>query len=502
MTASTRAYEEGLKLSAQGQHAQAIAHYEQALTQAPNDTRVLFALGNTARVLGLARPAEEFFRRVLSLEPERIEALVNLSNLLRSKGNFASAEALLAPALARHPDSAELWLTLGSVHRETGNREEAAWHYREALSRKPNYPQALGNLADLLADDGEIEEALALYDRALRADKDNAQARMNRAVLHLLRGNLKDGWRDYAARLKLPGKVPIPDHKLPRWNGESLKRQRLLITAEQGVGDHIMFASVIPELAERAVREGGSIILECEPRLVSLFARSFPSVTVRPWDIETRGGVPLTHYGWLKNIGGATRFTEAGTLPRILRTSLDFFPTPNAYLVPERSESAAWRDEFGSAIGICWRSGKTGGHRALQYAPLEAWATFLRDWPGAVVSVQYDATPDEIAKLESLSNRKIVLPQGIDQKIELDRACALFCALDAVISAPTAVSWLSAGAGVPTYKVLYDTSWTSFGKRFEPFAPSCTCVMPDRRGDWADCFAQIRAALSQRPSRA
>lgn len=496
MTASAHAYEDGLRLSAKGQHALAIERYEQALAQTPNDTRVLFALGNTARTLGLARPAEEFFRRVLALEPERLEALVNLANLLRTQGNFGAAKALLSPALARNPQSAELWLTLGSVHREVGENPEAVRHYREALVRKPNYSPALGNLADLLADDGEFEEALALYDRTLRSDSDNAQARMNRAILHLLRGNLKEGWRDYAARLKLPGKAPVPDYKLPRWHGEPLKRQRLLVTAEQGVGDHIMFASMIPDLAERAAREGGGIILECEPRLVSLFARSFPSVTVRPWDTETRGGVPLTHYGWLKSAGGATRFTEMGSLPRVLRTSIESFPKQNTYLIPDADDVTHWRRIFGNAIGICWRSGKTGGHRTLQYAPLDAWASFVRDWPGAVVSVQYDATADEIAALENLCGRKIIVPEDIDQKNELDRACALFSALDAVISAPTAVSWLSAGAGVPTFKVLYDTSWTSFGETFEPFAPSCTCVMPKQRGDWTDCFAQIRAALS------
>jgi tetratricopeptide (TPR) repeat protein len=497
MIASARPYEDGLRLSAQGQHALAIERYEQALAHAPNDIRVLFALGNTARALGMARPAEAFFRRVLALEPERLEALINLANLLRSQGNFDAAKVLLAPALSSNPDSAELWMTMGSIHRETGNSARAVEHYRHALARRPDYPQALGNLADALADEGDIEEALRLYDRALRADKDNAQARLNRAVLHLLRGNLKEGWRDYAARLNLSGKAPVPDHKLQRWNGEPLKHQRLLVTAEQGVGDHIMFASMIPHLVERAAREGGSIILECEPRLVSLFTRSFPSVIVRAWDSETRGGLALTHYGWLKSVGGATRFVEMGTLPRILRTSLEAFPSASAYLAPDKDEVARWRQTLGSAIGICWRSGKTGGHRALQYAPLEAWATFLRDWTGTIVSVQYDAVPDEIAALENLSGRKIVVPKYIDQKNELDRTCALLSALDAVISAPTAVSWLSAGAGVPTYKVLYDTSWTSFGETYEPFAPSCDCIMPKLRGDWTDCFSQISQRLLQ-----
>ena len=484
------AYAQGLKLSQAGRHAEAIGAFEQALARDPSDTRTLFALGNTARVLGMARPAEEFFRKVLALEPARLEALVNLANLLRSSGNFDGAEALLAPALARDPGSPELWLTLGSAHRERGNAAEAEWHYREALALRPDYAPALANLADLVADAGETEAALALYDRAITRDPNAAQAKLNRAVLHLLRGDLKAGWRDYAARLKVPGKAPVCDHGLPRWDGAPLKNKRLLVTAEQGVGDEIMFASLFGEL--------GPILLECEKRLVSLFARSFPRATVRPSRMETKAGITTAHYDWLKQAGGANLAIEMGSLPKLLRGDLSRFPAPHTYLVPDETEAAHWRAQFGGGIGICWRSGKSGGGRSLQYAPLEAWGEFLRELPGPIVCVQYDATPDEIAALEALSGRKIQVPDGIDQKRELDPACALLSTLGAVVSAPTAVSWLAAGAGVPVYKVLYDTSWTAFGQAYEPLAPSCVCVMPRARGDWADVFAKTAASISQR----
>ncbi len=72
-------YAEGLRLSAGGRHADAIGCFEKALAAQPNDARVLFALGNTARALGMGAAAEEFFRRVLTLEPARIEATVNLA---------------------------------------------------------------------------------------------------------------------------------------------------------------------------------------------------------------------------------------------------------------------------------------------------------------------------------------------------------------------------------------------------------------------------------------
>jgi hypothetical protein len=112
------------------------------------------------------------------------------------------------------------------------------------------------------------------------------------------------------------------------------------------------------------------------------------------------------------------------------------------------------------------------------------------------VCAQYDAHPDEIATLEQMSGRKIIVPQGIDQKNELDRACAMLSALDVLVSAPTAVSWLAAGAGVRTFKLLYGDVWTAMGLAHEPFAPSCACIVPAARGDWSDAFRQVITRLS------
>ncbi|MES2473080.1 MAG: tetratricopeptide repeat protein [Pseudomonadota bacterium] len=490
------AYQSGLKLSSQGRHVEAIAQYEQALAAKPDDTKVLFALGNTAQALGLGDAAQQFYRQVLALEPARLEALVNLANILRTAGQFDAAIALLEPAVARAPESPELHLTLGSARREKGEDEAAIFHYRAALAIHPTYAPALANLADMLCDAGDRVQARTLYDAAIKAEPRNPQARLNRAVLHLLNGDLKEGWRDYAARAEVPGKVPSigGEQRLVPWTGGPLKRTRLLVRAEQGVGDQILFASVIPDLAARARAEGGSIVMECEPRLVALFARSFPDITVRPSVIRELGGAPIADYGWLKSAGGANAAILMGSLPRILRGTIEAFPNPHAFLVPDAGEVAHWKSQFGEgAVGLCWRSGKLGGHRSIQFASLAAWGEFLRGLDRNFVCVQYDASAEEVAELEKLSGRKIFVPQGIDQKNELDRTAALIAALSDVITAPTAVSWLSAGVGTRTFKMLYNTSWMALGQSYEPFAPSCECVMPQERGDWSDVFAQVKA---------
>jgi Flp pilus assembly protein TadD len=491
------AYAQGLKFSSQGRHLDAISCFEQALALKPNDVGTLFALGNTARALGLHQPAAEFFRKVLAQEPGRIEALVNLANLLRTQGQFESARALLEPAVACNPQSAELLLSLGSAWREAGDAERAKQYYRDALDVRPDYALALSNLADLLANDGDIEIALDFYNRAIKAEKSNAQIRLNRAILHLLKGDLAPGWRDYEARVDVPNKVPMADLKLREWRGETLDRTRLLVRAEQGVGDQLMFMSLVPDIAQQ-----GQVILECEPRLVALATRSFPTVTVKPWSIATTNGIVRADYGWLNNAGGANSVVLMGSLPRWLRRSLDAFPREHSFLTPDPAEQARWKEHFTALgtsplIGICWRSGKMGGHRSVQYAPLEQWGTLLRDLPGTIISCQYDAGTDEIARLEQLSGRRIFVPPALDQKYELDRTTAMLSSLNMLISAPTAVSWLAAGAGVKTFKLLYHLSWTAFGQAYEPFAPAARCVSPKKPGDWNEVFAEAIGLIAR-----
>jgi tetratricopeptide (TPR) repeat protein len=493
-------YQQGLLLAEWGRHAEAIGEFERALALRPDDVRVLFALGRTADAIGHGGAAESFFRRVLAQEPDRLEALVNLANLLRKAGRTGEIVALLKPALERHPERAELWLTLGTALREAGDLTTAETFYREALRLKPSYGAAMGNLADLLADRGEADEARALYDRVLSADTLNAQARLNRAVLHLMRGDLKKGWRDYEHRLKIKGRAITADHGLPAWDGKARERKNVLVTAEQGIGDQIMFASLIPELQNMLARGGGKLVLEAEPRLVPLFARSFDGVVVAASRMENRGGTTVAHYDWLKR-DDAQVAIALGSLPRLLRSELSAFPDPHVFLKPDAAETLRWTQWRkvrgpGSFVGLCWRSGKVGGLRAAQYAPLEAWAAFIRDIPATPVSLQYDMQASELDTLQRLSGRAILVPPELDQKQEIDRTAAMIATLDAVVSAPTAVSWIAAGLGVPTFKILYDNSWTSFGESYEPFAPSCRCMMPKTSGDWRDAFSQTLTGLS------
>jgi tetratricopeptide (TPR) repeat protein len=493
-------FERGLIHARAGRHGDAIACFETAIAVKPGHVGILFALGNTAAAIGHKGAAETFFRRVLDREPDRIEALVQVGNLLRAGGRAQDAIALLKPAIERNPGESSLWLTLGSAVREAGDSGTAEVFYSEALRLCPQSVPALGNLADLLADKGHVDEALAVYGRALEREPKNAQARLNRAILFFLKGDLAKGWRDYEYRLEIKSREIIPGHDLKRWNGAVRKGLKLLVTAEQGIGDQIMFASLIPELASELSRNGGYLVLEAEPRLVALFARSFENVVVKPLRIEERGGRKYSVHPWLHR-GDANAAIELGSLPRFLRRDLGEFPAAHAYLRPcekERARLSEWLrgSAAGPIAGLCWRSGLSGGLRDAQFAPLSEWAEFIRKMPFTPVSLQYDAKEEEVAALKAMSGRDILVPD-FDQKQEIDRAAALMASLDCVVSAPTSVAWISAAIGVPTFKILRDTAWTAFGENREPFAPAARIVAPEQPGDWHGCLEKALAFTSE-----
>src|ERR1700693_4984699 len=122
-----------------------------------------------------------------------------------------------------------------------------------------------------------------------------------------------------------------------------------------------MFASLIADLAELCKRAGGLLILETEPRLKPLFARSFSGVSVTRAKLDNVGGRNFARYGWLKHWGGADAHIPIGSLPRRMRRELSDFPAPHAYLIPDQTERAYWpgwlgEQKGGPYVGLCWRS--------------------------------------------------------------------------------------------------------------------------------------------------
>ncbi|BAI74098.1 TPR domain-containing protein (plasmid) [Azospirillum sp. B510] len=433
-----------------------------ALMRKPDHAGAAFALAGALHRRGAA--AEPAYRRYLTLEPGDAEGWNAHGLALQNADRIDAAAIAFARALRLQPSMVEALTNLGTIHRLRGRAAESADLQRRALDLRPGYAAGHTNLGLALQDLGDEAGAEQAFTAALEADPAQAPARFNRAILRLRQGRLADGWEDYAVRFESARLQPRRPLDLPAWDGGDLAGRRLLLWAEQGLGDELMFGSLLPE----ALTRFPDAIVECEPRLVPLFQRSFPGTLVRaPSRRRTDADCHLPF----------------GSLPRLLWNSAPVPVPPAGWLKPNPERVAAWRSRLdglgpGLRVGIAWTSQRVTAERRHAYTSLEEWEPLL-SLPGLLpVSLQYDGREEEIAAVEERHSLRIHRWADLDQLADLDGTAALMANLDLVITVASAVGEMAAALGVPVWR-LGRRDWTQLGTAVRPWFPTMRCVQPE-----------------------
>ena len=459
------------------------------------DARCVGALVNLGAALqgrGDFAASAESYRAALAIEPDCAPALANLSAVCLQLGELEEARRAAEEALRLAPDDADAHLRLGNVLLEQREPERAATSYREALRLRPDAVAhtALGFAEDL---QGRFDSALDWYGRALAHDANHVHARLNRAAIWLLRGELARGWDEYEWRMRVAGQAPLFERfALPRWDGTPLAGRRILVYAEQGLGDEILFASCLPEV----IAEAAHCVVDCEPRLAELFGRSFARATVH-------GGRQTESVDWLASAGTIDVAIPAGSLPKYLRRTPAEFPRHTGYLQAAPERVRAWRERLaalgaGPKIGLSWRGGvpQTGrGSRSLELAEL---LPVLSRPRAHFVSLQYGPCGEALAALRAQHGVTVHhWPEAIDN---YEETAALACALDLTLSVCTALVDLCGALGRPVWvlaPVRTDFRYGLVGETM-PWYPSARVFRQARYGEWPPAIEAAAAAMSER----
>ena len=449
----------GLLALDRGQFGEAPGHLERALALKPDDARAHNALGIAWLKLGRIDAAEASLRRALELQPAFAQAHGNLGYLL-----FLERERIA----------------------------EGARHIETALALAPGDETVLCNWSMVLQQQGRFDEMLALSDRLLAANPALHEARLNRALVLLTRGEFGRGWKDYEARRLLP---PFWQgaRRWPEWDGGSLAGRSILVYAEQGLGDEIMFASCLPDV----MREARACVVECAPRLQPLFQRSFPAARVVA--AHGRGVVAGEDIA----LAGIDCCTPAGSVPRRWRNILSDFPEHAGYLVADRTRVARWRERLtslgaGLKVGISWRGGVHSTRRSLRSVPLDQWLPMLRCRGAQFVSLQYSDVQGELADLRA---RHVMVVHHWQAAIDdLDEMAALIASLDLVVTVQTAVAHLSGALGKEAWVMIPtvpEWRYLAHGDAM-PWYPALRLFRQHSPGDWASLVKSIAANLEAR----
>jgi len=484
---------EGDAALAGGRPVEAAAWYERALACNPGEPEALCGLGVASAQNGDVVRAQSLLARAVACMPERVDALHALGNVERELGRPQSALEHLSRAAELAPGSARILASLAAVERELGEPEAACGHLRDALALVPASADLHLEHALALVDAGRPGDARSALDRALGLDPVSARARLARAFELLKDGDFAAGWPDYEARFETQDWRGYPDLPIPRWRGEPLSGRRLLVLAEQGLGDQVMFASCLPDL----IRAGARCTVTCDLRLKALFERSFPAVRC----IAEPPGAPPD----LPDAGASFDLqVPMGSLPGLLRTAPAQFPPHHGYLVPDPARVAALRTRLealgpGPFVGLSWRGGLARTRRALRSVPLERVLAGLGTSAGTVfVALQYGDCAAEIAAVER--GGATCVHHWPDLLADYDETAALVCALDAVVTVCTSLVHLTGALGRPAWVLVpFAPEWRYLraGERM-PWYPSVRLVRQAAPGAWDPALQSIRAALAAR----
>ncbi|CAO3432542.1 tetratricopeptide repeat protein [Azospirillum doebereinerae] len=507
----------GLALGAQARWTEAAERHRQALALSPAFPEALNNLGVALQALDGER-AVLCHRRAVRLRPASAESWGNLAAALLILKRHAESAAAAAKASALAPALAGALTTGGAALKGLGRFVEAARDHRRALRVTPSHAKAWSNLGTALAGLSRWDEALAAQHRALalapaladahlnlghaeqvlgrfdaarrhaertlRLAPGRSDARMNRALLRLASGDLVGGWRDYAARFA-SGESLARRFSVPEWQGEDLSRETILVWGEQGLGDEIMFGTVLPDLMARA----GRVIVECDARLVRLFARVLPDAVVRPPTVNPRD---------------CDRHAAMGSVAALLRPGLGRFPSRAALLAPDPTEAARWSGRLASlgpglTVGVCWRSSRITADRAGAYTRLDQWGPLFAVPGLRFVNLQYDDCAAELDDARARFGTVLHTWPDLDPRNDLDAVAALVAGLDLVVTAPTSVGELAAAVGTPVWRLSGPGDWSRLGTGVRPWFPAMA-TLGSPGGDHGETLAfaarRLRAMMA------
>lgn len=443
------------------------AYLGSACRYGPHDAEAWFNRGVKAEALWKSDLAMDCYRRAHALDPSHLGTMTNGAQLLRITENF----------------------------------EEAVIWARKLQNLSPDNPAGFANEAISSIYLGDLERSDWAFSEAIRRSSDPSLLHWEQHFSLLARQRFKEAWRNYEYRFKCGSSVGVDDmaFDLPRWAGNA--KDHVIAYGEQGLGDQIMFASMVAELAKDCAK----VSLAVAPSLVRLFSASFPDINVYP----ITNGLDCNECANLAALAGRDKPVNSvialGSLLARYRSERSSF-SGETYLQPTHDAQSFWKrirqsregkQEDTLQIGICWASNPApdryfSARRALHKTmPLAAFSALVENHPEirftAITNVgldQFEGGQAIKSKVEDVS----------EQLTDLDRTAALLQQMDLLITVDTGVAHLAGALGVPTWILLHqqgDARWGQWGASDSYWYRSVKLFWQTAPGDWDTVMARI-----------
>jgi Flp pilus assembly protein TadD len=429
--------------------------------------------------LGMLGQAISAYQRIILLRPDYPDAYNNLGNALNESNDHLAAMEALKIALEIKPDFAEAHNNMGNALLDLGRFEDSIISFSQAVKIKPDFVHAYTNMGLAFSWLGKLDEAIRAYKCAIEIDTSAAHAHYNLSLPLLNKGLIQEGLQENEWRW---GVHKLREFAQPMWDGkEDLHDKRVLIWAEQGVGDTINWMRYVPLLLSKAKQ----CKLECQEKLVPLLSRSFPDLQVSATTVtndEARVDFDL--------------HIPTGSLCKHFNEHFSNMAAARSYLTadPERVEFWKYRLQLmgkGPFIGVSWKSSLVTPSRAENYAEIEDWLPLFHLEDAIFINLQYCDFRNDLDDITNRFGVEVYNFDDLDLQNDLDDVAALCSALDYVVSTKITVPFISAAVGTITkVAAWHESPWNNI--LYNPLGSSVKIYQRKTGEAWSPVFQCIK----------
>ncbi len=475
----------GFALNAKGEPAAAIDSYNRALSLRPAFPEALLNIGDILRSHGEFRSAIDRYEKALAQRPDDVRALCSRGLALMEMGDLPGKIVAYAHAHSLRPEDAEILSDYGILLQKNGDLEAAIAALTQVVTLRPGEAQPYLHLGNSLRKAARLKEAISAYEQAIQRDPGCVEAHWNLALLLLLTGQHERGWQEYEWRWK--GKnngFHYMETDLPEWTPDRGSR-RPLIWPEQGIGDQLMFGSLLGSL--QAMTD--QLTVCTDTRLLGLFRRSLP-------------GIQVVDASYEPGVDEVDSHLPMGTLARHFFDSREASDSHDAFLQTDPVRCAELRQRLRrpgrSLIGLSWSSTNAaiGPDKSI---PLDLLARTVHGSGADLLSLQYGPVQDTINAVAAAHGIEIRQESSVDAYSDLDGLASIITCCDLVISISNVTAHLAGAVGTPTWvllPLLPDWRW-GLSASTTSWYPSLRLFRQRQQGDWADVMEEVRAALGE-----
>ncbi len=457
--------------------------------------------------------AEKFFLKVIDLEPDNFDHYYNLANLYKEIKEYKKCCYFLLKSLEIDPGNMKA-LTLVTAISFTMQEYDIAIEKLDTLLKlDPSNEDALLQRAIISLKVGKFENSLnGFYDLGkLKGFNDNLLSDIaichlflgnleeakkinnlsidaksyeyNDAIINLKLGNYKEGWIGFESGLNNGSRELRPGFEkfenLPFWDPKKHKKSIVLI-GEQGVGDEIMYSTIIHELSENVE----NIFIFCDPRLKKIFEEKNKYL----------------HFIINKNDHKNQKFESKlpmGSLPKYFRNTEEEFQSHK--LVQGNNQiknSSLNKSQNKNLIGLSWHT------KNKQFGPernigLNQFCQLFQNKNYEFLNLQYGDCDQEINEIENKLQRNIFIDCNNDNTNDLEGLAENIKKCDLVISIDNSTAHLSGYLNQQTFLLLPLVSdWRWQEDRIDtPWYPSIKIFRQTKKFDWSSVMSNLNNEL-------